>query len=222
MTSRPDQDPEIAAWLHDEAPVRAPEHLLTSSRARIQSTKQRRPWWPARRSPDMNSQIRLVGTLAAIAVVVAVLGVVLIPSVGGLGGPPTPSATPTPSASPSPPASSTPSPSPSSSLAVISPGQVCSATACQTGALEAGTYSFAAVHSPRERLRPLCSPSPFRQDGRPTRGTFARTPSRPTKDVGNLGPNELFFATCPDRPTSSPTPAIRTRRWSAPGRPSTS
>ena len=94
----------------------------------------------------MNSQIRLIGGLAAIAVIVAVLGIILIPKPGGvsgLGPPPTPSSTPTLSASPSPTPSPTSSPTPSSSPSAISPGLLCAATTCLTGTLEAGTYSFA-------------------------------------------------------------------------------
>ena len=36
MTTRPDPDPRIAAWLEAEAPDRAPERLLSASRDRIQ------------------------------------------------------------------------------------------------------------------------------------------------------------------------------------------
>ena len=152
----------------------------------------------------MNSQMRLVGTLAAIAVVVAVLGFVLIPkpaSVGGLGGPPTPSATPTPSASPSPPPSPTPSPAPSSSPAAISPGQICSATACQTGALVAGTYSFAGgpisnaggpgAVTPTNLT--FTVPAGWTTDS----GYVSKNALSIQKDLMHLGPNEVFFATFP-------------------------
>lgn len=138
MTARPDPDPVISAWLNDEAAERAPERLLSATRTRIQSTNQRRAWWPAWRLQSMNNRFRLGGALAAIAVIV-VLGFVLIPRPTNNGGPvPTPLPSASPNPSPSPAASSTPAPS----QAVILPGQLCSATDCLTGTLEAGTYSF--------------------------------------------------------------------------------
>jgi hypothetical protein len=198
MTSRLDPDPEIAAWLNDAAPVRAPEHLLTSSRARIQSTHQRRAWGPARRLPDMNSQFRLVGALAAIAVVVAVLGLALIPKpagVGGLGPTAVPTATPTavPSASPSPGAKSTASSSP----AVISPGTICSLTSCLTGSLEAGTYSFAGGPLSTAAVTPadvtFTVPAGWTTDS----GYVSKGGTTPGTDLGHLGTHEVFFATFP-------------------------
>lgn len=107
MTTRPDPDVVIAAWLRDEAPERAPERLLTASRDRIQSTHQRRSKWPAWRAERMNSTLKIaLGAAAVVAVVVA--GVALLPrsnpSVGGAGGGqsaspnPTPTSTPTPTA----------------------------------------------------------------------------------------------------------------------------
>ena len=105
MTARPDPDVAIADWLHDEAPERAPEHLLTASRDRILSTHQRRSWWPAWRDQEMNSTLKIaVGAVAIVAVVL--VGVAFLPrsspSVGGAGGTPSasPSATPTPAPTP--------------------------------------------------------------------------------------------------------------------------
>ena len=107
MNTRRDSDHVIAAWLQDEAPDRAPERLLTASRDRIRMTRQRRAWWPARRVPTMNGAVKLA--IAAVTVVlVAVVGINLLPRQGGIGGPgPSPSAvpSPTPSSSPSPTAS---------------------------------------------------------------------------------------------------------------------
>ncbi len=99
----------------------------------------------------MNTQVRVVGALAAIAIVVAVLGIILIPRptpIGGFGPPPNPSSTPVPSVSPSPASSATASSSPAIigtvGSRVIPPGSLCSSTisTCVTGTLEAGTYSF--------------------------------------------------------------------------------
>ena len=124
MTTRPDPDPVISAWLNDEAADRAPERLLAATRTRIQSTNQRRALRPAWRLQSMNNRFRLGGALAAIAVIV-VLGFVLIPKPIGSGGPPLPSPSPSLGPSPSPTPSSTPAPP-----AVIPPGQLCSSTDC--------------------------------------------------------------------------------------------
>ena len=189
MTARRDPDPVISAWLHDEAPERAPEHLLTASRNRIESTNQRRAWWPAWRLQHMNNRFRLGGAMAAIAVIV-VLGLVLIQKPGGSGGP-LPSASPNPS--PSPALSSTPSSSP----AVISPGQICSATACLTGTLEAGTYSFAGGLIPAATVTPadltFTVPAGWTTDS----GYVSKNALTMQKDLAHLGPNEVFFATFP-------------------------
>jgi len=101
MNARLDPDPRIAAWLKDEAPDRAPERLLTASRERIQSTHQRRAWWPARSLSVMNTALRL-GLGAAAVLMVAVIGVSLLPDGRTIGGPdPTPTPTPLASAAPS-------------------------------------------------------------------------------------------------------------------------
>jgi hypothetical protein len=139
MTTRPDPDPVISAWLHDEAPERAPERLLTASRVRIQSTNQRRAWRPAWRLQPMNNRV-LGAAVAAIAIIV-VLGIAFLPKPSGSGGPPLQS--PVPSASPSPsPSTSGPAPSPSSSAAsspaVIPPGVLCSESQCLTFTVPAG------------------------------------------------------------------------------------
>ena len=144
----------------------------------------------------MNSQIRLVGALAAIAVVVAVLGFVLFPrpaTVGGLGPPPIPSSTPIPSASPTP----APSTAPSSSPAVISPGEICSLTACLTGSLEAGTYTFAGGSPATGSVTPatvtFTVPAGWTTDS----GYVSKNALSVQKDLMHLGPNEVFFATFP-------------------------
>lgn len=145
MTARRDPDLEIAAWLQDEAPERAPERLLAASRDRIRSTHQRRARWPAWRSPLMNTPpIRLAAVVAAVAVV-AVLGIVVFSRPGGVGGP---IQTRLPSPSPSQAPGTTPAPSPSN----LTSGPICTATACLTGALNPGTYSFDAGNVTPRRL----------------------------------------------------------------------
>jgi hypothetical protein len=112
MTGRPDPDLRISAWLQDEAPDRAPERLLTASRNRIRTTNQRRALWPARRFNDMSNALKLAIAAAAV-VVVALVGINLLPRSGGVGGPgPTPTSNPTQVPSPT----QAPSPSTASNL----------------------------------------------------------------------------------------------------------
>jgi hypothetical protein len=97
MKTQPDLDQSITAWLVAEAPERSPERLLSVSRERIQATGQRRPWWPALKVPSTNPAIRLALGATAV-VVVAIVGLTLLPGRQGIG-PPTASPTPTPVAS---------------------------------------------------------------------------------------------------------------------------
>ncbi len=189
MTTRPDPDPVISAWLNDEAAERAPEHLLSATRTRIESTNQRRARWPAWRLQPMNNRSRLGGAVAAIAVIV-VLGFVLIPRPTGIGGPtPTPSPTTLPSVSPTrvptPAPTSTPSPP-----AVIPPGKLCSSTTCVTGTLEAGTYSIdAGAFAPGNLTFKV--PAGWTTDQGFVRKNFDLNSPTPIED----SPNELVFST---------------------------
>jgi hypothetical protein len=99
MSTLPDLDRAISAWLVAEAPERAPERLIAVSRDRIQMTRQRQGPWPARALPAVSSSLRLaLGATAALTV--AVIGASLLPGGPSLGGPgPSPSPTPTPLAS---------------------------------------------------------------------------------------------------------------------------
>ena len=86
MSTRPDHDRSISAWLVAEAADRAPERLLETSRGRIRATRQRRAWWPAWRILDMNTYAKLAIGVAAVAVV-AVVGInLLVGTGGGVGG----------------------------------------------------------------------------------------------------------------------------------------
>jgi hypothetical protein len=104
MSSRPDSDRSIAAWLEAEAPDRAPDRLLAASRDRLRTTNQRRAWWPAWRIAGANGPAILLGASAAV-LIVAVVGFNLLPRDVGVGAPapvvepsPQPSSSPTPSA----------------------------------------------------------------------------------------------------------------------------
>jgi hypothetical protein len=192
MTARRDPDPAISAWLNDEAAERAPEHLLSTTRTRIESTNQRRAWWPAWRLQSMNNRI-LGGAVAAIAVIV-VLGFVLIPRPTGTGGvTPTPVPSPSPSLAPSPPPSAAASPSAAPSLAVIPPGQLCSASGnCLTGTLEAGTYSFDAGGVTPAKLT-FTVPEGWNTDQGFVRKNFDLNAPTAVED----SPTEVVFATFP-------------------------
>ena len=127
MSTHIDPRRSIAAWLEAEAPERAPARLVDASRERIRTTRQRRAWWPAWRTSDMNSFAKLAIAAAAV-VVVAIVGYNLLPGRAAVGGAP---ATPSPSTSPS--------TSPSPTLALGTPGP---SGAVPEGSLAAGTYSM--------------------------------------------------------------------------------
>ena len=91
MNDRSDISRLVRSWLledeHDSA-----DHVLQNVLGLVDTTRQRRSWWPARRYADMNTYTKLALAAAAV-VVVAVLGYNLIPRLGIVG----PGATPAPS-----------------------------------------------------------------------------------------------------------------------------
>ncbi|HEV8697778.1 MAG TPA: hypothetical protein VGQ89_08805 [Candidatus Limnocylindrales bacterium] len=95
----------VRSWL-DEGVTALPDRVLDAVLDQVPATRQRRSWWPSRRFADMNS-IAKFAIAAAAVVVVAVVGINLLPRTGGEagGGPVTsasPSASPSPSLLPSP------------------------------------------------------------------------------------------------------------------------
>lgn len=108
MTTSRDPDRLIDAYLA-EGPDRLPDRTYDTVRGDIDRTRQRvaiGPW----REPNMNTIAKLAITLAAV-VVVAIVGLNLLPEQGSVGGiAPTPS--PTPSSTPTPTPAVTASPSP--------------------------------------------------------------------------------------------------------------
>lgn len=189
MTTRPDPDRLISAWLNDEAAERAPERLLSATRTRIESTNQRRAWRPAWRLQTMNNRV-LGGAVAAIAVIV-VLGFVLIPRPSGTGGAtPTPVPSPSPSQLPSAVPSPLASPSAAPSLAVIHPGLLCETSVCVSGALDAGTYTIqAGAFAPADLT--FTVPAGWTTDSGFVRKNFDQNPPSAVED----SPNELTFST---------------------------
>ena len=114
MSANRDLERRIAEFYATEAPSRAPDRVLGSALATIDTTPRRRalsraPW----RLPTMNSYAKLA--IAAIAVIaVGVVGLSWLggPGSGPGGGPASPSLSPDSSPSPSPVATSRPTPSP--------------------------------------------------------------------------------------------------------------
>jgi len=108
MTVSRDPDRIIRAFI-DEGLTELPDRVYDAVRSDIDRTRQRvviGPW----RTPSMNSFAKVLIAAAAV-VVVAIVGINLLPRTGGdVGGGPAP--TPSPSASASPTASAQPSPSP--------------------------------------------------------------------------------------------------------------
>jgi hypothetical protein len=99
----------VRSWL-EEGATALPDRVLDTVLDRLPATPQRRSWWPARRFGEMNTFAKFAIAAAAV-VVVALVGINLLPKSGGIGGPGA-SASPTPSASSSSAPSSSPIPSP--------------------------------------------------------------------------------------------------------------
>src|SRR4029077_3944808 len=82
----PDRDTTriVRSWL-EEGATALPDRVLDAVLDQVPATSQRRPLWPPRRFNDMNSTLKFA--IAAVAVVVvAVVGVTLLPRSGGVGG----------------------------------------------------------------------------------------------------------------------------------------
>jgi len=90
----------VRSWLRADEHESA-DQLLETVLARLGTTPQRRPWWPARRFTPMNRLV-LAASAAAAVLVVAILGYTLLPGITGVGGrsTPVPTVTPTPLAVP--------------------------------------------------------------------------------------------------------------------------
>jgi hypothetical protein len=92
----------VRSWL-EEGRTALPDRVLDAVLDQLPATPQRRAWWPVRRLNEMNNALKFAIAAAAV-VVVALVGINLLPRSGGLGGPgpsPTPSPTPTQILSPS-------------------------------------------------------------------------------------------------------------------------
>ena len=113
MSSDRDTTRIVRSWL-EEGVTALPDRVLDTVLDQLPTTRQRRPWWPARRSTHMTRTTQFLIAAAAVLVVV-VVGYNLLPArPSSLGGEPTPG----PTASPTPIPSPTPiAPLPSGSMA---------------------------------------------------------------------------------------------------------
>ena len=98
MHTEPDATRIVRSWLHEDEHDSA-DRVLAAVLADLDTTPQRRSWWPAWRVPYMNTYAKLALAAAAV-LIVAVVGINLLP--GGRGGVGGPAAPPSPSPSPSP------------------------------------------------------------------------------------------------------------------------
>jgi hypothetical protein len=126
MTADRDITPVVRSWLRTDEHESA-DRVLDNVLAMLDTTPQRRSWWPARRSSDMNTYAKFAIAAAAV-LVVAIVGFNLMPgsgtpSAGGVAPSPTPSATASPTA--------IPSATPTATSAAIFPPE---------GPIDAGTY----------------------------------------------------------------------------------
>ena len=118
----------VRSWLEDGATA-LPDRVLDNVLDQLPATSQRRAWWPAWRLNEMNNALKLAVAAAAV-VVVAVVGLTLLPRQNGVGGSGTP-----PSAPPSPARSASATPS-------------ASGVALPEGALTPGTYVMVPCTAP--------------------------------------------------------------------------
>ena len=88
----------VRSWL-EEGVTALPDRVLDTVLDQLPATPQRRAWWPARRLREMNNFAKLAIAAAAV-VIIAIVGINLLPTRGGIGGPGGPSPSPTPSPSP--------------------------------------------------------------------------------------------------------------------------
>jgi hypothetical protein len=95
MTTERDPGTRIVlSWLREDTHENA-ERVLLRALDEVDTTPQRRSWWPAWRTNPMNTYAKLLAAAAAV-LVVAVVGYQFLPRNGGIGGPPTIAPSPSP------------------------------------------------------------------------------------------------------------------------------
>ena len=84
----------VLSWLREETHEDA-ERVLLRALDEVDTTPQRRSWWPAWRSNSMNTYAKVIAAAAAV-LVVAVVGYQFLPGTGGIGGQSTIAPSPSP------------------------------------------------------------------------------------------------------------------------------
>jgi hypothetical protein len=121
MSAERDVNRIVRSWLREDD-HEAADAILGIVLSRLDTTPQRRSWWPARRFAHMNTYTRIAVAAAAV-VAIAIIGYNLLPRSSGVGGEPTagPTASPVPTATPA----STPVPfSATSATGTLRPGSI--------------------------------------------------------------------------------------------------
>jgi hypothetical protein len=93
MSTERDVTRIVRSWL-EEGVTALPDRVLDAVLDQVPATRQRRAWWRARRLPHMNTSIRIAMAAAAV-VVLALVGINLLPKTGGVGATAAPSPSPT-------------------------------------------------------------------------------------------------------------------------------
>ena len=125
----------VRSWL-EEGRTALPDRVLDTVLDQLPTIPQRRAWWPVRRLNEMNNALKFAIAAAAL-LVVAVVGISLLPRQGGIGSSGS-GETPRPSASPSAAPSQAVAPS-----SIASPSASKALTEFPEGPLQAGTYVLA-------------------------------------------------------------------------------
>ena len=94
MSQQRDVTRLVRSWIREDQHESA-DRILGVVLDRLDTTPQRRSWWPAWRSNRMNTSIKLIAAVAAV-LVVAVAGYQFLPRSGGVGGEPTVAPSPSP------------------------------------------------------------------------------------------------------------------------------
>jgi hypothetical protein len=100
MTAERETTRVVRSWLREDEHESA-DRILVTVLDRLDTTPQRRPWWPARRFATMHTYTKLAVAAAAVLAVLAV-GSRFLPAQPSTGGPPSPSAFATASPQPTP------------------------------------------------------------------------------------------------------------------------
>ena len=99
MSAARDVNRIVRSWIREEEHDSA-DRVLEIVLSRLETTPQRRPFWPPRRFATVNGYAKLAIAAAAV-LVVAIIGYQFLPRTGGVGGQPTPAPSPTTIPSPS-------------------------------------------------------------------------------------------------------------------------